>query len=71
MLSQPRRVQRADGNAYDVTPATLRRYLLTGGLATCGVCGVPMTGIVRYRQAVPGKPKPEPKPYLSCHPIGG
>lgn len=75
-LSQPRRVQRADGSAYDVTPANLasntgRRYLLTGGLATCGVCGVPLTGNMRHRQAVPGKPKPAPKPYLSCHPNRG
>jgi DNA invertase Pin-like site-specific DNA recombinase len=75
-LSQPRRVARSDGGTYNVTPAGLashagRRYLLTGGLAVCGVCSAPLVGMMRHRQPDPGKPKAPPKPYLSCHPNRG
>jgi site-specific DNA recombinase len=69
-LSQPRRVTRTDGKGtYPVTEAhrgnpTGRRYLLTGGLARCGVCGHRMVGAMKHirKQHVP---------YLSCHPNGG
>lgn len=75
-LSQPRRVKTSDGGDYAVTAAgmasnTGRRYLLTGGLIRCGVCGAPVIGTRRHRATPPGRPKPEPKPYLTCHPNRG
>jgi len=48
-LDSPRVVQRADGKTHQITPAGLspkngRKYLLTGGLAVCGLCGTPLVG---------------------------
>ena len=47
-LTGPRTVQRADGGTYEVGTAHKgnpgRRYLLTGGLAVCGVCEAPLLG---------------------------
>ncbi|OAP20724.1 Recombinase [Amycolatopsis sp. M39] len=70
-LSQPRRVRRADGKGtYPVTErhkgnATGRKYLLTGGLVVCGVCGARLTGS-------PKQIKKRRVPYLTCHPnVGG
>lgn len=69
-LTQPRRVRRADGKGtYPITEKhnghAGRRYLLTGGLAVCGVCGKPLAGAMKslrnQRQA----------PYLLCHPTKG
>lgn len=65
-LSQPRRVKRADGNGtHEITAkffgqSTGRKYLLTGGIGACGVCGAPLIGRpVRIRRA-------EPLAYLVC-----
>jgi hypothetical protein len=66
-LSQPRRVKRKDGFDYPITTAhrgntTGRRYLLTGGLAVCGVCWAPLMASVRkFRNG-------EKKPLYLCHP---
>lgn len=70
-LSQPRKVHRRDGGTYGVghnviTMPTGRRYLLTGGLAVCGVCGAPLVGAMRRL-----RPGSDPVPYLSCHPNRG
>lgn len=69
-LSGPRTVRRADGGEYVVTTIRRghpgRRYLLTGGLAVCGVCGNKLAGSLK---AFKGR---VPKPYLHCHPnVGG
>jgi site-specific DNA recombinase len=62
-LSAPRTVDRADGGTYEVGPAhrgfTGRKYVLTGGLAVCGVCGAPLMGA---KWASAGG-----KPYLVCN----
>lgn len=69
-LSQPRRVTRADGKGEyaigerHIGNPTGRKYLLTGGLAVCGVCKHNMTGTT---QTV-GKRR---VPYLTCHPNKG
>lgn len=69
-LSQPRRVTRKDGKGeYPVTErhrgnSTGRKYLLTGGLAVCGVCGHRLVGAVKQM-------KNQKAPYLLCHPNGG
>lgn len=69
-LSQPRDVTQADGSVYSIAKAhkgnaTGRRYLLTGGLAVCGVCDKPMVGSVKQLK------KGRTKPYLLCHPNRG
>ncbi|WP_103342613.1 recombinase family protein [Amycolatopsis sp. CA-126428] len=49
-LSQPRRVTRSDGRTHEITlkvVPTGRRYLLTGGLAVCGVCEAPLRATVK------------------------
>ncbi|UUV34544.1 recombinase family protein [Amycolatopsis roodepoortensis] len=70
-LSQPRRVKRSDGKGtYEISErhqgnSTGRKYLLTGGLAVCGVCKHRLTG-------APKKIGKRRVPYLSCHPnLGG
>lgn len=70
-LSQPRRVTRKDGKGtYPITErhqgnSTGRKYLLTGGLARCGVCGHRMAGSLKQM-------KNQRVPYLHCHPnVGG
>lgn len=67
-LSKPRTVTRSDGGTHPIGPAaigsrTARKYLLTGGLAVCGVCRHPMTGTVK--QFMSGGTKVA-KPYLLC-----
>lgn len=76
-LTGPRQVRRTDGQLYPVGTAHRgapgRRYLLTGGLAVCGVCGAPLIGTEKQRQRGPrGARETYTKPYLLCHPkIGG
>jgi hypothetical protein len=49
-LARPRTVRKGNGGTYDITghqygshsARSRRRYLLTGGVAVCGVCGAPM-----------------------------
>ncbi|QWF81947.1 recombinase family protein [Amycolatopsis sp. CA-230715] len=70
VLSQPRRVKRADGKGtYPIGArhrgnSTGRRYLLTGGLMVCGVCQHRLTGSMRtvHKRRVA---------YLQCHPTAG
>jgi DNA invertase Pin-like site-specific DNA recombinase len=86
VLAQPRIVRRIDGGTYPVGPAHLsavtgrvstnggvagRRYLLTGGLAVCGVCGHAMIGQVKQLGKKPGLPPKRTAPYLLCHPSRG
>ncbi|MPY84662.1 MAG: hypothetical protein GEV00_15365, partial [Actinophytocola sp.] len=69
-LSQPRLVRRADGKGtYPIGERHRgnpigRRYLLTGGLAVCGVCEHRMVGAVKQIRK-------RRVPYLSCHPQAG
>jgi len=68
-LSQPRKVARGDGKGtYPIgerhTGSTGRKYLLTGGLTVCGVCGHRAVG-------TPHKVGKRRIPYLLCHPNGG
>ena len=62
-LAAPRTVQRVDGGVYEVgeAPKTRapRRYLLTGGTAVCGVCGVQLAGGLRHMRG-------GPVPYYTC-----
>lgn len=61
-LSAPRVIERSDGKHWSVTTNHSgfpgQAYLLTGGLARCGVCGAAMRG--QKLQAAKGKP------YLLC-----
>jgi site-specific DNA recombinase len=41
-----------------------RKYVLTGGLAICGVCSAPLVGTMKQR-------KNDVTPYLICHPTNG
>lgn len=65
-LSGDRTVTKADGDPYPVATSRGRRppgrkYVLTGGLAVCGVCSAPMYGAVKqFRSGTI-------KPYLACH----
>jgi DNA invertase Pin-like site-specific DNA recombinase len=69
-LEGDRVVERPDGTSYAVrgrrTDTPGRRYLTTGGLAACGVCGAPLIGTMKkFRN------RRESKPYLLCHPMKG
>jgi hypothetical protein len=72
ILAAPRIVRRRDGGTYPVTGAHTgpagRKYLLTGGLARCGVCGAPMTGARKQLRNAHGV---RTVPYLLCHPNRG
>jgi hypothetical protein len=64
-LSQPRTVICADGRAHPVTDASLmskttRKYILTGGLSRCGVCGSALVGCIKHFK------KKVRRPYLMC-----
>ena len=73
-LASPRTViRRTDGKKHYVGPATLakrpgRRYLLTGGLARCGVCGAAMVGGM-HRRSARGQRPAYSLPYLMCPPV--
>lgn len=73
-LEQSRRVKRTDGGSYPVGASQIgsptgRRYLLTGGLVACGVCGAPLVGTEKQlRNKSRGVFR---KPYLVCHPNRG
>jgi site-specific DNA recombinase len=74
-LSQPRRVNRKDGGQYPIGEAhvgnpTGRRYLLTGGLAVCGVCRKPLAGSMKQLKRRADGTRPV-VPYLLCHPNRG
>ncbi|MDX8052005.1 recombinase family protein [Lentzea sp. BCCO 10_0798] len=69
-LSEPRNVRKADGTEHKIlnpkrSTAPGRKYLLTGGLAVCGVCGNPLSGTI-HRVGKRGK-----IPYLLCHTTKG
>lgn len=77
-LSQPRRVTRRDGGTYEISEAhakanvasTGRKYLLTGGLATCGVCEAPLVGTTKqFTRRKNGQRRVAP--YMQCHPHRG
>jgi DNA invertase Pin-like site-specific DNA recombinase len=72
-LAVPRIVRRSDGGEYPIGPAHVgnpagRRYLLTGGLAVCGVCEAPLTGSIKQLRNKQGVRR---VPYLLCHPTKG
>jgi DNA invertase Pin-like site-specific DNA recombinase len=65
-LTGSRTVDRDDGGTYPIDTtlrrSTGRKYVLTGGLAVCGVCGAPLIGSLKQ---IHGRTV---KPYLLCHP---
>lgn len=66
----PRTVNTADGQTYPVAPVdrtgrTRRKYLLTGGMAVCGVCSARLVASLKQKK---GK---DSIPYYSCHPKAG
>jgi site-specific DNA recombinase len=66
----PRTVNTVDGQTYPVVPMdrtgrTRRKYLLTGGMATCGVCNARLVASLKQKK---GK---DSIPYYSCHPKAG
>jgi site-specific DNA recombinase len=69
-LAANRVVRRSDGGTYPVgdrhvgNPAG-RKYMLTGGLAVCGVCGKPLVGSNKRMK------NGRQHPYLLCHPVRG
>lgn len=71
-LTGPRTVHKADGSTYQVGTAHMgnpgRRYLLTGGLAVCGVCKARLVGSIKQLRNAQGV---RSKPYLLCHPTTG
>jgi site-specific DNA recombinase len=68
-LGGTRTVNRSAGGTYVIRrfePRKARRYLLTGGIAVCGVCDHPLIGSNKWRKSR------EPWPYYFCHPkVGG
>lgn len=70
-LGAARVVTRVDGGTYPVSvpdrPRSRRRYLLTGGLAVCGVCGARLMASMKQLH---GR-KDDRKPYYLCHPKAG
>lgn len=75
ILAGPRVVERTDGTPKAITAAYLaikpaRKYLITGGLARCGVCAAPLIGTRRagYKRADGSS---EDWAELACHPSTG
>jgi DNA invertase Pin-like site-specific DNA recombinase len=71
-LTAPRKVTNPAGDCRVISQAkftnrAVRRYLLTGGLARCGVCGAAMIGCMQHRPATSRRPK-HSLPYLVCPP---
>lgn len=68
-LAAPRVVERSDGGTYPVRKQAIRttgrRYLLTGGVSVCGVCGAQLVATMKQLKA--GKVKP----YYLCAPRHG
>lgn len=71
-LGESRVLTRPDGSTYNLksvrreTPR--RKYLLTGGLAVCGVCGAPLIATVKQLR----RQRATSKPFYLCHPkVGG
>ena len=73
-LSAPRTVERSDGGTYPVGPAHTgysgRKYVLTGGLAVCGVCGHAVVGSVKQLKGGARRGGRD-VPYYLCHPSAG
>jgi len=74
-LSGRRTVKRSDGGTYPISGAAQaghagpgRKYVLTGGLAVCGVCGHPLVGTTKQLRNSAGVRR---VPYLLCHPAKG
>lgn len=71
-LAAPRTVSNPAGDYRVIggakfSNAAVRRYLLTGGLARCGVCGAAMIGCMNHRPATRGRGKYSVS-YLVCPP---
>jgi site-specific DNA recombinase len=73
-LGASRTVVRSDGGTYPVGPAhsgfSGRKYVLTGGLIVCGVCGAPMVGSVKQLKGGAKRGGRDVAYYL-CHPSRG
>jgi site-specific DNA recombinase len=73
-LGASRTVVRSDGGTYPVTERhsgySGRKYVLTGGLIRCGVCGAAMVGSVKQLKGG-AKRGGRDVAYLLCHPSAG
>jgi site-specific DNA recombinase len=73
-LAAPRAVRTAEGGSYPVSERhkgfTGRKYVLTGGLAVCGVCGAAMLGSVKQLKGGARRGGRDVAYYL-CHPSRG
>jgi DNA invertase Pin-like site-specific DNA recombinase len=73
-LGGTRTVNRADGGTYVIRnfgPRKARCYLLTGGIAVCGVCKHPLVGSNKWRPKLNENGERDPLPYYMCHPKAG
>jgi DNA invertase Pin-like site-specific DNA recombinase len=76
-LGEARTVVRSDGGVYEVSSeprSAARRYLLTGGIAVCGVCGSAMTATLKKILRGPKGRRTlwRHTPYYRCDPrLGG
>jgi site-specific DNA recombinase len=72
-LTAARMVLAHNGGTYPVPAPTRhsssRRYLLSGGVAVCGVCGSPLIGTLKQRRK--GALPVRSVPYYNCHPKAG
>ncbi len=75
-LAVPRTMRRSDGGTFVISERhkhrerTVRRYLLTGGLSVCGVCGAPLVGSLKQARLRKGEHPDQRRPsipYLLCH----
>lgn len=68
-LAAPRVVRRSDGGTYPIVATTARttgrRYLLTSGIARCGVCTAPLIASMKQLK------KGQSAPYYLCNPKTG
>ena len=73
-LGSARTVVRSDGGTYPVGPNHTgysgRKYVLTGGLIRCGVCGHPMVGSIKQLKGGSKRGGRDVAYYL-CHPSAG
>jgi DNA invertase Pin-like site-specific DNA recombinase len=73
-LGDARTVTRVDGGTYVMRTygrRKARRYLLSAGIAFCGVCKAPLTGSNKWRPKLNEKGERDPWPYYMCHPKEG
>jgi hypothetical protein len=73
-LGGSRKVTRSDGGSYVIRtfgPRKARRYLLSSGIAVCGVCKALLVGSNKWRPKLNERGERDPWPYYMCHPKAG